>query len=319
MERSFDAIAIGYTAVDFLATVPGVPAIDTKMEMDRLEIQGGGPAATAAVTLSRLGLRTAFTGKVGDDLSGSMMLRALESEGVDVSSAIVEKGGRSQFAFIMVDRKTAARTILWTRGSIAPIRPDELEYGIIGTSGGLLIDSHEPLGALAAARTARENGVPVVIDAGTLREGIREILPFCDYIVGSALFAAQISGGGSVEEALKTMSGFGPRASVITLGSKGCVAMTEAGIIESHGFEVDAVDTTGAGDVFHGAFLFGIIRGWDVGKACLFSNAVAAMKCRGRGGRAGIPKLEEALLFLEERMPGLDFGAVKKGTSTTRR
>lgn len=308
MERSFDAVAIGYTAVDFLAMVPGIPEIDTKMEIDSLEIQGGGPAATAAVTMSRLGLKTAFEGKVGDDIAGSMMLRSLESEGVDVYGAIVEKGGRSQLAFIMVDSATASRTILWTRGSVSPLDPGELDLGIIRKSRGLLIDSLEPRAALAAAKTAREGGVPVVIDAGTLRDGIRDILPFCDFIVASSLFASQISCGGTNDDALRIIGGFGPKASVITLGGGGCVAVAGGEKIESAGFAVDAVDTTGAGDVFHGAFLFGVIRGWDVERIMVFSNAVAAMKCRKRGGRAGIPGTGEALSFLRERAPRFDFG-----------
>ncbi|MCU0638933.1 MAG: PfkB family carbohydrate kinase [Candidatus Krumholzibacteria bacterium] len=309
MERSFDAVAFGHTAVDFLATVPGIPETDTKMEIDSLDIQGGGPAATAAVTMSRLGLKTAFAGKVGDDIAGSMMLRSLESEGVDVSGTIVEKGGRSQISFIMVDRATASRTILWTRGSVSPIGPDEPDFGIIRRSRGLLIDSLEPRAALAAAKTARESGVPVVIDAGTLREGMMEMLPFCDYIVASSLFASQISRGGTNDDALKIISGFGPKASVITLGGGGCVAMAGGSRIESAAFAVDAVDTTGAGDVFHGAFLYGVIRGWDVERTMVFSNAVAAIKCRKRGGRAGIPNLGEAMSFLRERAPLFDTGA----------
>ncbi|HSG29192.1 MAG TPA: PfkB family carbohydrate kinase [Candidatus Krumholzibacterium sp.] len=303
-DRVIDAVSVGYTAVDCLGTVDDLPAKNSKLEMDEFTIQGGGPAATAAVTLSRLGLATAFTGKVGDDLFGSYMLDRLRDEGVDVSSTVVEEGGRSQFAFIMIDRRSAERTILWTRGSLSPLSPREIDAGLIAGARGLLVDSLEPAAALEAAKTARENGVQVVIDAGTLREGVREVLPFCDHIVGSELFASQISAGGSVEDALREIACFGPDSSVVTLGERGCAFLDDGRVRYVEGFNVDAKDTTGAGDVFHGAFLAGVLAGYGLYGTCVFSNAVAALKCRSTGGRQGIPGLEEALRFIERERPG---------------
>ena len=235
------------------------------------------------------------------------MLDELEEEGVDVSRVVVEEGGRSQYAFIMVDRSTASRTILWTRGSLEPFTAEDVDCGLVEGARGLLIDSLEPPAALAAARRAREAGIPVVIDAGTLRDGVRELLPLSDYIVASELFAEQISEGGDHLEALEVIMDYGPEAAVVTLGERGCAALTGSGLLEVPGFEVDAVDTTGAGDVFHGAFIFGVLEGWDIERICIFSNAVAALKCRRLGGRAGIPDLQEALNFLGKIFPGKTF------------
>jgi ribokinase len=306
MTRKFDVVGVGYTALDYLGIVPHLPEEDHKLEMSGFAVQGGGPTATALVTVRRLGLDSSFLGKVGDDDFGKKMIDELRREGVDLSGVVVEKGGRSQFAFILVDERTAARTILWTRGSLSAFEAEEVDTGIVERARGLLIDSLEPGAALAAARAAKTASIPVVIDAGTLRDGVEELLPLCDYIVASENFSKQISGRGHFE-ALDRLLSYGAEAVVITLGESGCLARTREGLIESPGFKVDAVDTTGAGDVFHGAFIFGVLRGWDIEKICVFSNGVAALKCRRLGGRAGIPDLGEALSFLARRAPHIDF------------
>ena len=307
MTDRFDVVGVGYTALDYLAVVPHLPDENRKLEIGEFLIQGGGPTATALVTASRLGLGAAFIGKIGDDDFGRSMIAELGEEGVDVSRVVVERGGRSQFAFIMVDGSTAARTILWTRGSLGPFTADDVDCALVERARALLIDSLEPGAALAAARAAVEAGVPVVIDAGTLREGVRELLPLCDYIVASELFAEQISDGGDHIAALERMMEYHPEAAVVTLGERGCVALTGEGMLELPGFDVEAVDTTGAGDVFHGAFVFGVLEGWDIERICVFSNAVAALKCRRLGGRAGIPDLAEAMSFLGSEAPDTDF------------
>lgn len=302
-----DVVGVGYTAVDCYGFIPHLPDLNSKLEMTDFGVQGGGPAATAVVTMSRLGLKAAFIGKMGDDLLGELMLKGLREENVNVDCVRIEQGKDSQFAFIMIDSGSAERTILWTRGTLSPLEPSELDEEMIRSSKGLLIDSLEPGAALTAARVAKESGVTVVIDAGTLREGVREILPFCDYIVASELFASQISSGGTVVDALEAMLQYGGEASVVTLGERGCVAMTESGILEIDGFNVRSVDTTGAGDVFHGAFLVGVLHEWDLERVCVFANAVAALKCTRPGGRTGIPDMKSTMDFLGERMPDMSF------------
>lgn len=311
--RHFDAVGVGYTALDYLGIVPHFPEEDTKLELREFLVQGGGPTATAIVTARRLGLSASFIGKVGNDSLGERMLSELGVEGVDCSSSIVEAGARSQFAFIMVDEETGARTILWTRGSVSRIEPSEVDLNLVASAGVLLIDGLEPAGALAAAGAARDTGIPVVIDAGTLRDGVTELLPLCDFIVASEVFAAQISGGGGIEEALRIMYAQGSEVAVVTLGGRGCVALSGDGMAEVPAFPVRAVDTTGAGDVFHGAFLYAVLQEWDPYRMCLFANAVAAMKCRRLGGRAGIPNRAEALAFLHERRPDVTFRTDPRG------
>jgi len=305
--KKFDVTGVGYTAIDYLGVIPHFPEENLKLELETLEVQGGGPCATATVTAARLGLSTAFIGKVGGDDRGAMMLMKLNGEGVDVSSAVLEAEALSQFAFSMVDAKTGHRTILWTRGTLSPLKPEELDMEKVTSCRGLLVDTLEPAAAAAAAKAAADAGAKVLIDAGTLRDGVREILPHCHYIVASETFSGQISDGRGPEAALEEMMKYGPAAAVVTLGEKGCVALSDEGYSKAKGFEVDAVDTTGAGDVFHGAFLYAVLREWDIQRCCVFANAVAAMKCRRLGGRTGIPTLNAALEFLDERAPHLDF------------
>ncbi len=307
MNKIFDVTGLGYTAIDYLGVVPHLPDENKKLELRGLTIQGGGPAATATVTVRRLGLSARFAGKVGDDDFGRKMLKELKSEGIDTSAVIIEAGKQSQFAFIMVDERTAARTILWTRGSLSLLEAGEVDTSIITSSRGLLIDSLEPVAALAAARKAKENEIPVVIDAGTVRDGVVDILPFCDHIVASEIFAEQISRGEGHKEALRKISSFGSISSVVTLGERGCLFLDGDNVVEVSGFKVDAVDTTGAGDVFHGAYIFAVLQGWNVFQCCVFSNAVAALKCRKPGGRAGIPGLAEVIGFLKQNRPDVDF------------
>jgi ribokinase len=312
-KAAFDVVGLGYTALDYLGIVPHLPERDRKLELKRFLIQGGGPTATAMVTVRRLGLCCAYIGKVGDDGFGRRMVEELATEGVDTTGVLVEPGAESQFAFIMVDETTADRTILWTRGSVSGIGAGEVDTGLITSARALLIDDLEPEAAAVAARAARGKGIPVLIDAGSLRSGVRELLPLCDYIVASEVFAGQIAGGAGVPEALERLYSFGPKAVVVTQGAAGCVAFDGTDTVEAGGFTVEAVDTTGAGDVFHGAFLFAVLQGWNLYEMCVFANAVAALKCRRLGGRAGIPDISEALAFLGERMPQLTFDCTGGG------
>ncbi|HVO76895.1 MAG TPA: PfkB family carbohydrate kinase, partial [Candidatus Bathyarchaeia archaeon] len=198
-------------------------------------------------------------------------------------------------------------TIIWTRGSVSALAAAEVNTDLVIAARGLFIDDLEPEAALTAARAARSKGIPVLIDAGSLRAGVRELLPHCDHIIASELFAEQVSAGGGLTRSLEIIRSFGPETAVVTLGEKGCAFLSETGLVEVAGFSVTAVDTTGAGDVFHGAYLYAVLQGWDTMRACTFANAVAALKCRRLGGRAGIPTLREAMEFVARERPGIGF------------
>ena len=298
----FDCVGIGCSALDYLGIVPRWPEVDEKIPMDDLAIQGGGLVATALVAMARLGARVALLGKQGDDPFGQEILRLLEAEGVDHSRVVIEPQARSHFAFCVVDEQTGKRTIFYARGTESAFRAPEVDRDVIQSAGCLLIDAHYPEASEAAARWAREAGVPVVIDAEKPLEAERtEVLQHCDHIVPSRAFAQAFAGLCDFEEAARRIfETFRPTAVAITLGEDGCIGYDGAEVIRQPIFPVEVVDTTGAGDVFHGAYAFGLLQGWPLREILRFASAVAALKCRKLGGRAGIPTLVETQAFLEK-------------------
>jgi sulfofructose kinase len=296
---AIEALGVGYSCTDFIATVPGMPEIDTKTAVRSLDVQGGGPAATALVTLSRLGMRAAIIAKTGDDLPGRMALAELARESVDTSGVIVQKGARSQCSLILIDEPTGKRTVLWTRGSVDPLSPSEIDPGMVLSTRCLLIDDLEWRAQEAAARRARDAGIPVVMDAGSVREGVENLVPLATHLVASEGFPPAFTGAGDPTEAAAALLEMGPDVVVVTLGARGCFAMDVDGArLEQPGFAVKVVDTLGAGDVFHGAYVRGLLEDWDLPRVLEFACAVAALKCTVHGGRAGIPSMAEAAAFL---------------------
>lgn len=298
---SFSVVGLGQCALDVLGTVPEYPAVDQKAELAQCLVQGGGPVATALVTLTRLGERTAFIGRVGDDDFGRRIRAGLEVEGVDCRGLRTDPGRGSQFAFIAVEAKTGKRTIFWTRGSARNLRPTEIDARLIRQARVLHLDGLQAGASLAAARIARENGVITVLDGGTFREGTDELLPCIDHLVVSEKFALQVAAGGEPRHALEKLLRRGARAVTVTLGEKGSHTLAwDGGEFHQPAFPVAAVDTTGCGDVFHGGYIFGLLQGWPLRRTVRFAAACAALKARAPGGRTGIPSLAEVEGFLAD-------------------
>jgi len=300
----FDVVGVGCCAWDYLAVVETHPPIDTKCDALLVEEQGGGPTATAMVTLARLGAKTALAGKVGDDGRGRLIISALEREGVDVRQIKVGKDESSRLSLVIVEQGTGKRTVVSMKGSAAPLKPEELDRSVI-TSGRILhVDGHQMAAATVAARWAREAGLQVVLDAGSVKAGMEELASLADYVVASEPFALDSTGEDSIEQAARRLYRDGNHSAVVvTGGERGGFLVSEQGEQAYDAFRVDSVDTTGAGDVFHGAFDYGILRGWELSEVVEFGAAVAAIKCRSLGGRAGIPSLSEVAGFLAEHRP----------------
>lgn len=291
----------GQCAWDYLAEVDSYPKADTKKEVLSWTEQGGGPVATALVALRRLGVECRFFGVTGDDEEGSNIRRSLSDEGVEVSGLICRRGAASQAAFIAIERGKGTRTIFWRRPSAEPLSPEELPEGFLDGSDFLLLDGLMADVSVHAAQKAREASVPVMLDAGRVRERMLEVASLSDYVVGSEEFGRELGWNGD-RESFKSKAGeLTPGVTTITLGERGSVTYAGDEIIAVPACEVDVVDTTGAGDVFHGGYIYGLLQGWDILKTVRFATAMAALKCRKLGGRAGIPALEEALGFMESQ------------------
>jgi ribokinase len=291
MKRRPHITAVGYCGMDTLCVVPHIP-LDDKVEIIESLVQGGGPAVTALVAMARLGAATEFCGVVGDDERGAQILRGLADEGVGTRGVKIRRKAESPAGFCWIDRQTGKRSIAWTRGNARPLSPRELDRSLIRDSAALHLDGHQTQAALAAAKTARRHGVAVSIDAGTVVPGINDLLALCDIVIASEPFAARYTGEASPEAAARRLFAPGRRFAGVTLGKRGALGFDGTRVLRCPPFDVpEVIDTTGAGDVYHGAFVFAFTQGhpWD---ACMrFASIVAALKCTRLGGRTGIPDL----------------------------
>jgi sulfofructose kinase len=297
--KKFDVVGVGYSAVDYFGIVDKYPPpADIKMPMIQFTKQGGGPVATALVALSRLGARTAFVGKMGDDEFGNFMKTHLEKDRVDITQVVTEPGVSSQFAFIIVDQATGKRTILWSQSEVSPLRADEMDQEFVTSASILHLDGLQMEAGLAAAQWAKDADMTVVLDGDTMRPGIDELIGLTDVLITSHNFAVQFTGEDDMEKAIRKLRSLNPEIVGVTLGNEGCILSWEDNVIRRPVYDVKVVDTTGAGDVFHGAFIYGLLKNWPMERTAEFANAVASMKCRKLGGRAGIPTLDEVMAFL---------------------
>ena len=297
-DRPFDVVGMGLNSVDFLSLVPQFPASNSKMKTLRFSRQGGGQVATALVALSRWGIVTKYIGKVGADDLGRYSLQSICQEGIDVSSVIVEPGTPNQCATIIVDGQSGERTILWDRDERLMYRPGELHRAEVCSGKILHLDGHDIRAAIQCARWAKEEGMITVVDIDKVEPLTPDLLREIDFLITSSRFPALFTGISDRERALIELQKEAPGFVCATLGREGAMALLKGKILHVEGFEVEVVDTTGAGDVFHGGFIYGLLQNWEVEGILRFANAAAALKCRDLGGRKGIPTLEEVKKLL---------------------
>jgi ribokinase len=256
-------------------------------------IQGGGPVATALVALSRWGVSCAFVGVVGDDNFGPLIKTSLDDEGVDTNGLLVRTGCDSQFAFIVAEPGLGRRTVFWRRPTGPPPRLDEIDLTTLRRARVFHTDGLFEEASLAAARDAREAGVHVVVDAGSLREGMRDLAGLSDFFLASEKFSGQLVGEDGPLEACREIAALGASVACVTLGSKGYVALVDGEMIERPAYPVGALDTTGCGDVFHAGFTYGVVEGWSIEKSLDFGAWAAARVSMALGGRTGIPPKDD--------------------------
>ncbi|MHB9035063.1 MAG: carbohydrate kinase family protein [Armatimonadota bacterium] len=261
-------------------------------------VQGGGLASTAVVAAARLGAKCHMFSVLGDDQVGDQIVSELCDEGVSTDGINRIPGAGSPVSFIHVDQDTGDRTIFHRNGENLVWDAAFSDLSPIAECGALLVDHCFPNLSIAAAGFARAHGVPVVADA--LPDRCPELIRHVDILIAPLHFARKLGLENDLDAALDAIHELGPTTAVITLGAKGSVYSDRSGRGKANAFKVDVVDTTGAGDVFHGAFAYGVARGWDTPICAEFASAVAAIKCTRKGGRTGIPSLEQTLSFMAE-------------------
>lgn len=295
---TFDVIGIGRSCVDHIAVVKSLPRRDTKTPMIQYAAAAGGQSSTAAAALSRLGLKCACAGLVGDDPEGAFLKSCLREEGVDDTMVLVEPGARTPVALILVEEATGTRTIAYLDSLRGRLRAESFDFDLLLSTRCLLIDPYATsLGAELAPR-ARKKGVVTIYDAEHVVEDFEKMLSAADYVIGSEQVVETL-GEKDVEAALQKIFSYRPRAAVITLGDKGCAALGPGGYLRRPAFRVRAVDTTAAGDAFHAGFAYGVLAGWRLPRVLDFASAMGALVCRGLGGRSALPTLAETMELAE--------------------
>ncbi len=297
--KPFDVVGFGLNAVDHLCVVPQYPRFDSKTEIVHYEKLGGGQTATAVVFAARMGLKGKYIGKVGSDDIGAFALESLRAENIDTSSVLVEEAARNQYAFIIIDKASGERTILWERDRRLSFRQSELCRADICSGRVLHLDGHDYEAAIQAARWAREEGIPVVIDLDKAVPRSAELIANVDFLITSANFPPEFTGIDDPIESLLALRNHCDGFLAVTLGAQGAMAVIGDRCERFPAFKVHAVDTTGAGDIFHGAFIYGLLQNWPLERIMTFSNAAAALNCTHLGARGGIPVLSEILALVD--------------------
>ena len=295
-------VGIGANVYDTLITLPCYPDEDTKMRASEIKVSGGGPCATGLTAASKLGESTAFLGYLSDDAASRFLADDFEKYGVSREYIVSKPGYQAFTSYIWLSEKTVSRTCVFDKGNIPPLVLSEKQKQSIQKAKILMVDGNELNAAIEGAVLARKSGTKVLYDAGGLYRGIASLLPMADYLIPSQEFALGYTGAESAEEAAKKLFvQYHPHAVVITQGKEGGILFDGETVSIYPAFPVSAVDSNGAGDVFHGAFAFAAVRGMDYYKACVFSSAVSAIKCTRLGARQGVPAYEEVIQFLKER------------------
>jgi sulfofructose kinase len=294
LSLSFDVLGIGLNATDTLILVQEFPPYAGKVAFDGELLSPGGQVATAIVACAKLGLRTKYIGTIGDDLRGQIQRESLEGTGVDTSGLIVRQGCPNQTAYIVIDERSGERTVLWHRSPSLRLSPSEIRAEDIIHARMLHIDGYDIEAASHVASIARQHGIPVSIDVDTVYPGFDSVLRHVDYLVAGSGWPGKWTGEPDPFAALTRLQcEYGMPIAAMTLGDEGSLALQDGRWYYSPAFEVHCADTTGAGDVFHGAFCYAMLAKMPMRQALEFSNAAAALNCTAVGARGHVPTRAE--------------------------
>jgi sulfofructose kinase len=282
-----DLVGVGLNATDTLIPVARYPVSGSKVEFRSANVLPGGQVASAIIACQQWGLRTRYVGKVGDDGAATLHRAEFARTGVE-AHLLTAAGCPSQQAFILVD-DSGERTVLWKRDDRLTLRPEELDREWIRNSRALHVDGHDTAAATAAAAWARAAGIPVIADLDELYPGVEALLKNIDYLITSKDIPVRLTGENDLRNALPAVRGrFGARLTAATLGHEGVLAWDGAQFHYAPAFRVQTVDTTGAGDIFHAGFIYGLLQGWPLQRQLDFACAAAALNCTAVGARGGI-------------------------------
>ena len=289
---SVDVVGVGLNATDTLIPLREFPAPGSKVEFESASILPGGQVATAMIACQSWGLRTRYVGKFGDDYAAQLHRTEFERVGVEVH-LFNAPDCHSHQSFILVDA-TGERTVLRRRDERLALQPAELQREWITNARALLLDGHDTAAATIAAEWARAAQIPIIADLDDLYPGIKSLLPNLDYLITSRDIPGRISAESELRKSLQLVQKrFCNKLTAATLGHEGVLAWDGAKFHYSPAYNVNTADTTGAGDIFHAAFIYALLQDWPIARQLDFACAAAALNCTAVGARGGIAPLAE--------------------------
>lgn len=291
-----DIVGVGHCCQDYLCVVREYPPEDGSTRILEIHTQGGGAVATALVAASRLGAKAAYIGNLGADAVGDEIIAELVREGVDVSAVDRLDGVSSLLSYVMINPSRGTRTKFPMLDQTPPIAWNERQVHMLRQAKLLHLDGTNFTNARAAAKLAKEYGVLVSLDGGTGHADNAlnvELISLTDILITSATYPKRVTGLENLNEALLTLGTWGPKIVMATVGAEGVYALVDGEVLHYPAKPAEVIDTTGAGDVFHGAFLAAYLCGEDLETCIDVAQYAAARKCEKMGGRQGIPHVDE--------------------------
>ena len=282
-----DIVGVGLNATDTLIPVSQYPVSGSKVEIRSASILPGGQVASAMVACQRWGLRARYVGKLGDDAAADLHRAEFARAGVE-AKIITARDCASHQSFILVE-DSGERTVLWKRDERLMLRPEELRREWITDARALHVDGRDTAAAISAAGWAREAGIPVVADLDELYPDVEQLIEKVDYLIVSRNIPGQLTGKSDLRESLMaTRLQYGCRLTAATLGQDGVLAWDGHDFCYRPAYRVEVVDTTGAGDIFHAGFIYGLLQRSPLAQTLDFACAAAALNCTAVGARGGI-------------------------------
>ncbi len=299
-------VGLGLSALDILMRLEHMPTWEGGGAMESLRFDGGGPVGTGLTAAARLGAQVGYLGTCGNDEVARLKMTFLTKEGIDTSRVKVRPIPEPQVVFVYVNAATGERTFGFVAGTDRDLlQPDELERDYIISADYLHLDGFHFDAAIQAATWMHAAGKQVMLDAGKTEQRLtqrsRDLVAQTDVLICGSGFAPRLTGETDIWKAGRAALACGPSIVVQTEGENGSYTVTRDDEFHTPSFKVNVVDTTGAGDVFHGAYLVGLLQGWDLRRVTTFASATAALKCTQLGGRAGIPTFTEVIQFLKSQ------------------
>ncbi|MCP4565998.1 MAG: hypothetical protein GY841_00300 [FCB group bacterium] len=298
-----DLLGLGIAPVDFFVSMNGYPEPGQKIDSigNSHLIRGGGPVPTALCTFSKLGGNSSLVTTLGDDMWGRFVRTELDRFGVEHKHCIERKNCRHALAFAWIDISTGDRTIVLDTNKKMTVKPADIKTDSLPIPKLIHLDGRHLPACLKLARWGKKVGAKIMLDVGSVRNRVDDLFPYIDYLVCADQFASDYTGRKSLRPAVKSLKDNGIPEVVVTSGVKGSFGIdAEGNEARQRAYRVKAVDVTGAGDVFHGSYLFGIFKDWPLEDKLKFAAAAAALKCRLPGARDGIPSYRQAKSFMKK-------------------